>query len=87
MRVAESLIQHLDFESVRKTFLLLSVLSLVLIPVDGISILLKKTKPTKPVDVQSAASAKLEPQDAYLAAVERSSLFGGGASSRVSARL
>ena len=85
MRVTEDLFQYLDFESVKKMFLLLSVLLLVLIPVDGALVFFQGVKPAKTLVVQSTASVKLEPQDTYIAAIERSPLFGGSSSFGASA--
>ena len=77
MRLIQRMGVVLDFEIARKTFLWLSVLPILVIPIDGILISWDRSKPVKP---QAVTSEKIisnhSSQETYLSAFEKSALFG-----------
>jgi len=81
MRLAEAVVTAIDLESAKKTFLLLSAVCLILIPADGIRILIKQPAQSKSmVSAPINPIVKLESEQSYLEAFEASTLFGNGSS-------
>ena len=70
-----------DLDLAKKTFLVFSIASLFMIPVDGIGVYLGGTKHNSAsLVVQEKSPKKIEPQEVYLKNFDRSSLFGNASS-------
>lgn len=77
MSLVERVNRLMDLELAKKSLLLFSAGLLILIPADGLSIYLQKTRPIQSGSPsQEKAPLKLDPEESYLTAFEGSTLFG-----------
>lgn len=81
MNAAERIRGLIDWELAKKPLLLLSVVSLIMIPADGLYIYWQRSAPLYADSVpQGPNPIKFEPEASYLAAFDRSTLFGNASS-------